>query len=446
MSAFQPPQPVSIDWHVRDKDKYGTLKVYLFQNNPELKPIVKWRNALVEKLNQYNLSQFANRGFFTLKADGSTTSRYQNQTYTLGPVTNQANYVHFQYLHTKYPGDFCGDGMDSKYLDTTINSKNRICMYVTDDSTGEERLHSVVTFYLESITMIYIDVFCTSTVPGYVQFRGGYRLMSLLYGICRLLRMGIRLHSLDAPIDFYKSWGFVETCNNTTNNMPEMTSNCNKRHKLSFKEAVKHVIDSKEQKNAFAETINEHFHSINLIEIENSGETGFKPDVNVEIKTVIYGNHKRKYDDVHKNDYAGLWNVNHSVFTNGVITSYNLYRDDDDGNPQILLNVPADNVETMEEWHNRIAHEKQRDAREEVNKSFINRPTGNHLLNRHMKWLTEKQKKLKQKWTEEDENEINSNGLFKFSLGGSSRKQPRKTKTKKRRRNSKKIYKAKNLI
>jgi len=96
MSAFQPPQPVSIDWHVRDKDKYGTLKVYLFQNNPELKPIVKWRNALVEKLNQYNLSQFANRGFFTLKADGSTTSRYQNQTYTLGPVTNQANYVHFQ--------------------------------------------------------------------------------------------------------------------------------------------------------------------------------------------------------------------------------------------------------------------------------------------------------------------------------------------------------------
>ena len=450
MSVFQ---PVSIDWHVRDKDDPGILKVYLFQKNPVQKPIVTWKTALVEKLNQYNRSQYANQKFFTQNADGSTMSQYQDQKYTLGLWTSRANYAHFDALHEKYKyiaGRFCGDEMNPGYINTSI-AENHICMYVTDSSTGEERLHSIVMFYFKSQTVIYIDIFCTSTVPGYVNFRGGYRLMSLLYGICRLLGVHIELHSLNAAIEFYKKWGYTET-HDSTKSLPKFTSTCDPRNSMSFKDVAKQVVDKTrvlsgikgfagtlEQEEAFAnakikeaEDIKKNvFHTINILDRVDSGlteaEAEAEADVKVEVEIVYH-----KINNLY-------WKVSNKVFDdNGNVISYNLY-DDDEDNMKMIFCVPAQNVETQ-------YAEKQRDAREEVNKSFKNRPTGKHLLNRDMEWLKAKKRKPKQKWTKEDENKMNSNGLFNFLPGGSSRKQPRKTKTKKKRRNSKKIYKAKNLI
>jgi len=444
MSAFQPQvaqQPVSIDWHVRDGTNDGILKVYLFQKIPESNPIVRWKNALVEKLNQYNRANHANRGLFTENADGSTTSDYQDQSYTLGPLPNQANYRHFHALHAKYRGDFCGDEMNPGYINIAINTKNYICMFVTDSSTGEEKLHSVVIFYFKSTSSnIYIDIFCTSTIPGYVNFRGGYRLMSLLYGICRLLGLDIELHSLDAAIEFYKNWGYREI-RDTTKSLPKFVSSCAPRNKMSFQEVGQYVVEANriisgikgfagtpEQQEAFAKAQedikegegikNSVFSHINILDRVNSGSTEAEaeaeaqaePEVNVNAEVVF-----------HNDDY---WKVTNKVFDDkGKVISYDLYQEDAEGNMKMSLCVPAQNVETMDEHRKRLMSDKVRQATEYHGRRVFSDDFA-------MKSLKKKMQKQKS----------SNNG----SKGGS--RKPRKTKKRKTKRNSKKIYKAKNLI
>ena len=93
---------------------------------------------------------------------------------------------------------------------------------------------------------------------------------------------------------------------------------------------------------------------------------------------------------------------------------------------KMIFCVPAQNVETMDTHRGRLMEKKASDKqnwREEQQdrESFKHRPTGKHLVNDY----------------------ATKSLLRKLKKRGGSRK-PRKTK--KRRRNSKKIYKAKNLI
>lgn len=438
-----------IDWHVRenkDSTEYKSLRVYFFQKTPNEHNIIEWRNALVDKINQYNQSQLAN---FSLPN--------QPQSYTFTQQVNDANYALFNSLHTKYPGDFCGDDMNPMYINISIG-KDNICMYVTDSSTGEERLHSVVIFDFKTNTVlhnsiikltpiIYIDIFCTSTLRGYVNFRGGYRLMSLLYGICRLLRREIHLHSLDAAIEFYKKSGYKETPD-PKSSLPKFVSTCAPRNKKTIKDVVEYVVAAKrlisgirgfagtpEQEEAFAKAQaikeekdikNSLFSRINDLDREDSGLTEAQSEVVVEAE-VVY----------HNNDY---WKVSNKVVDdNGTVISYNLYSENHEGNMTIRMCVPAEYVEPMDEHSKRLLNEKatqkqswlaeeqerriaqeeqQRVAREEeVSESFKNRPTGSHLFDFPTKRLIDK--------------------LKKKSKGG-SRKQPRKTKKRKTKRNSKK--------
>ena len=428
MSGFQ-PQPVSIDWHVRDKDKYGILKVYLFQKIPESNPIVRWKNALVEKLNQYNRANYANRGLFTENADGSTTSDYPDQSYTLGPLPNQANYEHFHELHEKYKSDkgrFCGNSMNPNYLHDSVEA-NHICMYITDDSTGEERLHSVVTFIIEKTTQIYIDVFCTCTEPKYVNFRGGYRLMSLLYGICRLLGMIIRLHSLVSAMKFYEEWGYKLT--NSTGSLPEYTSSCALRNRLSFKDVAKTVFfanriqANRQDAQADAPANAEHIQDILSSEIRNLDRknSGEPEDEYVFLLT-----------DVNR----GLWKVSNKVFDDkGKVISYDLYTEDDEGDIKYLICVPVQKVETMDEHRERGFSEKYHNASKRTN-GIRKREVANASIRKVQKDTSLNKRRAKTlPWSHEDDKQITWGTSGDGTWGGSKK---RKTKKRKTKRNSKK--------
>ena len=298
--------------------------------------------------------------------------------------------------------------------------------------------------------IIFIYIFCTSTLRDYVNFRGGYRLMSLLYGICRLLDVHIELHSLDAAIEFYKKWGYKETPD-SSKSLPKFTSTCDLRNEMSFKDVAKKVIattsvlsgikgfaGTPEQEEAFAKAQEEAFakieeaediknsvfHTINILDRVNSGateddaeaEAEAEPEAEVEVE-VVY----------HNNDY---WKVTNKDFdANGNVISYNLYIEDEEGNMKMSLCVPAQNVEIMDDHSKRLMNEKVREKKS---------------------WLAEKREKDKKlvlksyrgfNHTSRSHGRAGTKGLKeKVVLGikGGSRKQPRKTKKRKTKRNSKK--------
>jgi len=371
--AAQPAQPASIEWYVRDNchsKTLGSLKVYLFQKNPDIKFIRTWKDALTQKINQYNQAQYNN----------TNQDVYVDKTYILGINLCNTNHKHFNTLLTNFTSDtneyFCGDEMNGGYLGYTIENKNRICMFVTSEKDGEERLHSVVTFIKDpdSVNSIYVDVLCTCTVANYVNFKGGYRIMALLYGICRQLGYSIRLHSLNAPINFYKSWGF-ESTGNAQGGLPEFTSQCDSRSNYTFKEAAKMVSAAKTAQTAFALAAEDNAEATLIDDIDDVNDNNvsnvldvldreYSTDSNASESTASIMDANE--NPIVVNDtaiteqvlYNGkLSNVFDKYEINGIV-KYDLYIDNEDGTMIMQFGISEFDVETMEQYRKRIASEK----------------------------------------------------------------------------------------
>jgi hypothetical protein len=399
--AAQPAQPASIEWYVRDNchsKTLGSLKVYLFQKNPDIKFIRTWKDALTQKINQYNQAQYNN----------TNQGVYVDKTYILGINLCNTNNEHFNKMLEKFgtdnnSKDFCGDEMNGGYLRYTIEHKKRICMFITSEKDGEERLHSVVTFIKDPIKpkCIYIDVLCTCTVPDYVNFKGGYRIMALLYGICKELKYSIRLHSLSAPINFYKSWGFTST-GNRESGLPEFISDCASRANTSLPKAIQTVIAANSltravnatkkakleaQSNAKLEAqsnaVNDNNVSIVLdgLDREYSTDSNASMDnssASMDNSSASMADSNASMDDssasmadssalIVENDTAITEHVMHegksfNVFDKYVkdgIVKYDLYMDNEDGTMIMRLGIDESKVETMEEYHKRITDKKK---------------------------------------------------------------------------------------
>jgi hypothetical protein len=338
-------KPKGMIWKVREKCDstiLGELKVYLFQKRPG--PFFeKWRKGLNTKITEYNQSQYNNIG----------QPQVLTPEYTIDPSNHIGNYNYFLFLLEKFSretrNNFCGTQMNPRYLHSSIE-ENNICMFVTSikNGTTDEILHSVCMFNSNNfdnpnlIGDINIDVLCSCTIDNYIKFKGGYRIMALLYGICRNIFFfpTITLNSLSKAEDFYKSWGFTQTGRVDKNGLPELESEC-QRPRSTTKNAVQRVIEMNR---------NQQTTGPSLFAMSRASATPTAmPKAFAAAATAAPDEEVIYLED--KNNYYFLSSKN----ADG---TKNIYTIDENGNMKVKLNVDPRMVATREEYIQQIGQQK----------------------------------------------------------------------------------------
>jgi hypothetical protein len=387
-------QPKGMIWKVRDNchsNILGELKVYLFQKTPSLF-FEKWRIGLNTKISEYNQSQYNN----------IRQPQVPTPEYTIDQSNHIGNYNHFFNLLEKFSREkrenFCGTQMNPMYLNSSID-KNYICMFVTSTVTTDERLHTVCTFNSNDhdnpnlIGSIYIDVLCSCTVPNYIMFKGGYRIMALLYGICKRIFFfpTITLNSLSSAEDFYKSWGFTQTGKRDTNGLPEFESEC-ERPGSTTKDVIQRVIDMNRSQQTTAPSI---FAVSRASAPPTAMPTASAPAPVVNDPQVIYLEDKENYYFLSRVNADGTKNI---------------YTIDENGNMKVHLNLNPRLIISREEYIQQIGQQKAAAATARA-----------------------------ATWTSTDEKKMNNLGFGNW--GGSKKRKPNKRKPNKRKSNKRKSKK-----
>jgi hypothetical protein len=172
----------SFEWKINAND---FLVVHIFCKTTS-NFYARWVEAIRTKTAQYSHT----RGY-----DSSNFRAYQKQDYVKILDNLFAT-------HENVNGDYCGPGMNTGYLKSSINKPEYICMFITENN----HLHSVCTLK-EKDNYLYIDAVCSTQKGHGVINYGAWRLFLLIYFASKHSGLkSIQLEAVSTPstLDFYK--------------------------------------------------------------------------------------------------------------------------------------------------------------------------------------------------------------------------------------------------
>jgi hypothetical protein len=172
----------SFEWKINAND---FLVVHIFCKTTS-NFYARWVDAIRTKTVQYSRA----RGY-----DSSNFRAYKKEEY-IKILDNLFA------THENVNGDYCGAGMNTGYLKSSINNPGYICMFITE----KNNLHSVCTLK-EKDNYLYIDAVCSTQKGHGVINYGAWRLFLLIYFASKQIGLtSIQLEAVSTPstLDFYK--------------------------------------------------------------------------------------------------------------------------------------------------------------------------------------------------------------------------------------------------